>query len=368
MSEASKLQDWLAALPDHYREYRKPGGIWSMTTRRELCFCETYARECFSGAGIMVDLGCWFGATTFCFAKGLSQNNRAKQNRIIKAFDLFLWQDWMCRIADSIQMPIKYRAGESFFRDVQELLAPYQENVELHQEDLLAHQPTEESIEMLFIDAMKSWPLAEKIVEAFFPRLIPGVSVVVQQDFVYHAGGGAMNHLFMWRLRDYFEAIHFVPQSASLAFVCTKPIARTDLSALAIDSFTLEEIELAYEYSVGLVPEERGQILIEAAKLGFLIWRGYDKPALAQAERLTRAGVKFSEQIVSDTRALMRQRQSVASKRHDAATQDYLQSIESCLLELSAPPAANEPERSDGFSRVARKFRKFAPWKRRPTE
>jgi hypothetical protein len=359
-----RLHDWLGALPDHYRQYRKPEGIWSMTTRRELCFCETYARDCFSGTGIIVDLGCWFGATTFCFARGLKQNTHAKQYRRIEAFDRFVWDERWQRVADAIGMRVEYRPGENFFPEVEKLLSPFQELVLLHPGDLLDYQSSAVPVEMLFIDAMKSWPVAEKIVEAFFPRLIPNLSVVVQQDFVYHAGGGAMNHLFMWRLRDYFEPIHYVPESASLAFLCTKPIDRTELPALSLDSFQLEEIESAYEYSLRLVPEERGQILLEAARLAFLIWRAYYEPALAHAERLANEGVKFSEETFSDTRALIRQCQSDANTRHDTGTTDILKRIDSSVMRLAPTSAVSDSGTVPGLSRRAARVGKLAFWKK----
>ncbi len=338
------MQDWLSALPERYKTYRKANHPWSMTTNRELCFCESYARECFSGAGIIVDLGCWLGATTYSFAKGLAENIRARQNRIVHAFDLFVWKEWMRSVADTIQMPIRYQPEESFFHDVEKILAPYQDTIQLHQGDLLHYQPLQEPIEMLFIDAMKSWPLAEKIVTAFFPRLIPGTSVVVQQDFVYHSWVGATNHLLMWRLRDYFEPIHFVPGSASLAFVCKKQIHPADLADISVESFSLEEIGQAYDYALASVPEERGRLLIEAAKLSFLLERKYYQAALANAERLVAKNAKFSTEIILDIRRMIRAGKGSAGKESDAKVDrardlECLGTIESLLLEL-APPAA----------------------------
>ena len=112
----ARFSKWLRKLPRRYKKYRQPAGLWSMTIARELAFCESYARECFSGAGRIVDLGCWFGATTFSLARGLTKNRRAKNNRRIDAFDLFIWNKWMQLAADPIGMPVKYREGESFLR------------------------------------------------------------------------------------------------------------------------------------------------------------------------------------------------------------------------------------------------------------
>ena len=217
-----RFQKWLRKLPRRYKKYHQPQGLWSMTIPRELAFCESYARECFSGKGRMVDLGCWYGATTFSLARGLRRNWRARSNRIIEAFDLFLWNSWMDSVADHIKMPRMYEDGESFFHDVEKLLAPYRNVVRLYQQDLLEHEPEAKPVELLFVDAMKSWPLAKKIVTGFFPLLIPGVSVVVQQDFVFHNPIAATSHLLMWRMRDHFEWLHQIPGSGSVVFLVQK--------------------------------------------------------------------------------------------------------------------------------------------------
>ena len=318
-----------------------------MTTRRELCFCESYARECFSGAGIIADLGCWLGATTYCFARGLTENTAAKENRRIEAFDRFAWDDCWLPVAEAIQMPVKYHAGQSFFQEVQELLSPYRQIVQLHPGDLLEYVSSQEPIEMLFVDAMKSWPLARKIFSAFFPRLIAGVSVVVQQDFAYHVAGGAMNHLLMWRMRDYFRPIHFVPASASLAFLCTKPIAAADLPNASPTSFSLDEIDEAYDYSLAAVPEERGQLLIEAAKFSFLLERKHDEAALANAKRLLDKNKKFTAPVISDIARIIQARKTSQRREPNGNAGDIqlLAAIESVLPEL-APASAVVPPKS----------------------
>ena len=38
---------------------------------------------------------------------------------------------------------------------------------------------------MLFVDIAKTWALNDVVIEQFFPRLIPGRSVVVQQDYAF---------------------------------------------------------------------------------------------------------------------------------------------------------------------------------------
>lgn len=331
----ARFQKWLRKLPRRYKKYRQPESLWSMTIPRELAFCESYARECFSGKGRMVDLGCWYGATTFSLARGLRRNWRARGNRIIEAFDLFLWNSWMNPIADHIKMPRLYRDGESFFHDVQKLLAPYKNVVRLYQQDLLEFEPAAKPVELLFVDAMKSWQLAKRIVTGYFPLLMPGVSVVVQQDFVFHDPIAATSHLLMWRLRDHFEWLHQIPGAGSVAFLCKKQIEVNTLPDLTPESFTLDEIDQAYDYSLTCVPEEQRRSHIETAKLLFLLERGHDEAALKQARRLVQNKIKLQEHVLANTRgrveALIVRERMAPKESHDAHKLELLTEIASLL-------------------------------------
>jgi hypothetical protein len=300
------FQKWLKKLPRRYKKYRQPPGLWSMTIPRELAFCESYARECFSGAGRMVDLGCWLGATTFSLARGLTRNPRAQNNRHIDALDLFIWTTAMDAVAEKIGMPPKYRTGESFYEEVRKLIEPYKEIVRLHQEDLLEYEPAPEPVEFLFIDAFKTWPLAQKVVREFFPLLISDVSIVVQQDFIFHHPIAATSHLVMWRLRDHFQWLHQIPRSGSVVFLCKKQIEPAAfLSRLEPESFTLEEIDAAYDYSRACVVEDDRRVHIEATKLLFLIERGRYDAALKHAQWLVEKRIKFPKHVLADAQSLV---------------------------------------------------------------
>jgi hypothetical protein len=90
-----------------------------MTTRHELCFVEGYARDIFSGTGRIVDLGCWYGATTAALARGLRDNPCAEDNAVIEAFDLFIWKSWMDQHAERLmRLGKSYAVNDCFLPDV----------------------------------------------------------------------------------------------------------------------------------------------------------------------------------------------------------------------------------------------------------
>jgi hypothetical protein len=278
-----------------------------MTTDNELQFLETYAREQFTGAGRIVDLGCWFGATTMSLARGLAANRSARAHRTIEAFDLFEWHEWMDAVVQQVSLPRRFKNGESFYEDVQELLRPYGSLVRAEKRDLLRYVPPPVPIEFLFIDAMKSWDLAQTIVSGFFPLLIARTSYVVQQDFAYYFPEIATNHLIMWYLRDHFRCVHHVPQSCSVVFRCIKQPQASALPVFTPKLFTPETIEEAYEYSLACV-SPYARTMVGVAKLNFLIEQGHDEASREQMQRLTRCSSELSEPMLAEVKRAVAKR------------------------------------------------------------
>jgi hypothetical protein len=278
---------WVDGLPQRYRKYRRPPWVHGMTTDNELCFLETYAREVFSGAGRIVDLGCWFGATTLSLARGLAARGKAAPAGTIDALDRFEWESWMDPIAEKVSLPRRYAAGQSFYDEVKELLRPYAAVINVERQDLLRYTPPLTPVELLFIDAMKSWGLAQKIVCGFFPRLIAGCSYVVQQDFAYYHPVVATSHLSMWYLREHFRCVHHVPDSCSVVFFCTRPLEAAALPEFSPKLFTADLVEEAYEYCLGCV-QSNVRVMLEIAKLCFLIQEGHAQTAINQGHRVAR--------------------------------------------------------------------------------
>jgi hypothetical protein len=238
--------------------------------------------------------------------------------------------------ADPIGMPIKYSEGESFLPEVEKRLEPYQEIARLQQQDLMRYQPENAPVEFLFIDAFKTWELAGKIVRDFFPLLIPGMSLVVQQDFIFHQPVAATSHLLMWRLRDHFEWLHQIPRSGSVVFLCKKQIERSALPALEPESFSLAEIDEAYDYSRACVIEDDRRTHVEATKLLFLIERGHCDRALEHARWLMQNGIKLREHVLADAGNLIMQTLTELRARKDSAEDTERELDAKRLAEIAA--------------------------------
>ena len=237
----------------HYRLVTKRGDIFckSMLTILELAYLYSLGRDHFTGAGQVVDLGPYCGVGTFALASGLESNPRGKGGMIF-SYDIFLVEgyDWFF---DPGTVPPTRSAFPIYFN----LLRDYLHRIVPVPGDLLKMKWTGEPVEILFIDIAKSWALNDWVVSETFPCLIPGQSIVVQQDYV---------HYFEWWLQvvmeyysDRFEFLEVI-NGASGIFRSVAPIsreeARKDLSALSLS----QKMDLL-ERAAARVPPSAGEVL-----------------------------------------------------------------------------------------------------------
>jgi hypothetical protein len=276
-----------------------------MVTDEELHFLETYARFSYTGAGKIVDLGCWLGATTEALARGLRDNpSRNRFAQPIDSYDQFLWQEWMTPIAQGLGVPSAFREGDEFFNFAESALKESLPLVRLWRVDLAQEQIVREPVEFLMIDAMKSWPLANAISRSFLPKLIPGRSLVVQQDFGHYHQITATNHIFMWSLRDWLEPVHQIPASTSVVFFLTKRLTEPEVARIDPWRLPLEIIESAWRYSLSFANPTIAPA-IRYCKLLFLLEQRRFDAAVAAAQELRHAGVALDGPAWNDTVAML---------------------------------------------------------------
>lgn len=237
----------------------------SMTTANELKFLQRYARDFYSGKGKIVDLGTWLGATTEALAEGLSESPHSGCGKVLEAYDLFYWDEWMNPIKEAIEAKVDFRNGECFHAHVERSLAQYATWVTVYKADLSTYSPPNDwQIEFLFVDAMKNWELARSIASNFFSKLLPNASLVVQQDFAFYDPIVATNHLLMWHLRSFFEPLHHVRDSCSMVFITKQTPPLSEIPAYANDYFTEDEVQEAYRYCLPMVQESMRPSLLVA--------------------------------------------------------------------------------------------------------
>jgi hypothetical protein len=251
----------------------------------------------YKGVGAVVDLGCWLGSTTIALARGLDRNPHPNvRNTRIHAYDRFIWEEWMEKMCPFPGSKL-LRPGDSFLDEFQRRTAEWAKRIHVCQCDLLRAEWNGGPIELLLIDAMKSWDLANAIVHIFFPKLILGRSLILHQDFKnYYV---PWIHLLQYRFRNHFERVHDVGCGCTVTFRYTSAIPPEDLRIeYSPDSFSAEEIDAAYEYSMSLVGSEWGRAEVAAAKVTHFVNQNQLDAARSVYAEFESRGVHIENEVV----------------------------------------------------------------------
>ncbi len=270
--------------------------VLGMTTARERRWLAWYGRAVYRGDGAIADLGCWFGSSTAALAAGLVRNRReATKARKVDAFDLFEAGPWIEAPLAGTPYAGRFGPGESFLPAFLERTAPWRERIDAHTADLVTAAWDGGAVEMLFVDAMKSWPLVRGILRNFFPEVLPGRGVVAQQDFAHWYTPWI--HLVMHRLRPWYEPLWHVPESGTVLFRCraTPPddALRRDWS---FDDFDEREIAAAFAASLRIVGREMRPAVV-AARAMLEVHRGDLDRADSELRRARDAGLAFDADL-----------------------------------------------------------------------
>jgi hypothetical protein len=241
--------------------------VAGMLTNEERVWLRNYAATEYSGAGAIVELGCFVGSGSIALAEGLLDSRR-HPNAKVHAYDRFVWDKFLQAWWIERGFPPPRINGDSLLPEFLERTARWKHWLVVHEQDLNAAQWDETPIEFLFIDAMKSPRLAEAITQAFFPYLIPGLSFVAHQDFAHFFTSWI--HLLQFRLRDCFEALGATPGSSTVLFRCLKVPGNEQLHRLSLNNATHGEIEAAFDYSLGVVSEHQKRNVMAAKAMAYI--------------------------------------------------------------------------------------------------
>ena len=243
--------------------------LLGMITWNERAYLYWYGRHIFTGKGHMVDLGCWLGSTTISLAMGLERNRHATCRKLIHAHDEFVWRAYMDSGVKGTELEGKYRAGDSFLLEFERRTSAWRQYIKPCPGDLARGGWCGDPIEFLLIDAMKSWGAATGVVQNFFPALIPGVSIILHQDFAHWFT--AWIHPIHYRFRHYFEPVYDVPSSGSMVFRLSRALPYELLKQeWSAEQFSDREIDEAFAYSLDIVSSEKRANVIAAKTMYFL--------------------------------------------------------------------------------------------------
>jgi len=210
----------------------------TMLVPDELRLLNYLAEEYYAGEGAIVDAGCFLGGSTVALADGLRRNLRRRgrrEEKLIHSYDRFEIEGWTV----GSFFDKSARAGESFKPVYDRNVEPYAGLVEVHPGDIRLHPWAGGPVEILFIDVAKHWRVCDWVTWQFFPRLIPGRSLVVQQDYLFHHWV-AWIHVTMEFYSEYFEYVCDTGVN-SVVFRNTKRIPEGVLRERTVESLSTAE-------------------------------------------------------------------------------------------------------------------------------
>ncbi|MEA3004120.1 MAG: hypothetical protein QOH81_2908 [Sphingomonadales bacterium] len=196
-------------------------GVPTMLIDDELRLLESLTDEYYRD-GAIVDAGCFLGGSTIALASGLRRNLRRRgqpERPLIHSYDLFQIEDW----TRGIYFPESAKAGDSTRALFDRNISDHAPLIEVHEGDITRSRPPEGPVDILFVDVAKHWTTCDWITANLFPLLVPGRSVVVQQDYLYPEWTGWL-HVTMEYYADEFERLCDTG-SNSVAFLHTKAFA-----------------------------------------------------------------------------------------------------------------------------------------------
>jgi hypothetical protein len=193
-----------------------------------------------SGQGCIVDAGAFLGASTFCFAAGAAAGGRRDFHgrTLVHAYDYFNVVDRY--VGDRIARDFRQIAvGESYLDIFESQTAKYHDIIQAYPGDFLAHHWHEEPIEILFVDIAKTASLNAHVIGEFFPKLIPGHSIVVHQDY-YHCWHPYI-HITMEFFDEEFELVDEHVRHQSRVWRLMKPLSAEKIARMRTYDLSREE-------------------------------------------------------------------------------------------------------------------------------
>ncbi len=175
-----------------------------------------------------MDAGCFGGASTVAFCRGLKDSDRALTNNMIVAYDLFETD----RLSQSIfgQYGIEASLDQSFLPIFMDIIRGHESLVSIVKGSILDFGWSGGSIDILFLDVLKSQELNDHCMLAFLPDL-KEEGIIFHQDYIHDPLPWIP--LTMAALDDHFEMFGWCKNTA--VFRCVKSVDRNKISKVLED-------------------------------------------------------------------------------------------------------------------------------------
>jgi predicted O-methyltransferase YrrM len=305
------------------------------------------AKDYYTGEGSIFDAGICLGGCTESFARGLAARDSVPPLApIVHAYELGIAdEDYVTEFIRN-QYGEERHKGDSFVDIIQKNIdsMPCREAIRFFPGDIL-EQPYPASIEIMFLDVCKTQAINFKM-QQLFARLIPGKSIVIQQDYI-HAWSPYI-HTTMGYLAEYFEPVGPV-ECSSFVFLLKKKIPLEILNNDVFGSAPVEKLEeyLTHYYSYFLGELHRNTL--EMARAMLLFEKGEKKRCfdliseLSQKEKLPWNFVYTSEYLGAGplVRCNLNRKSPVFPMKHPNLSERRLQEIRKFTGEMDSGSQSN---------------------------
>ncbi len=222
----------------------------SMMSAAERRFLYGLAQQHYSGKGLIVDAGLFLGASTRCFGEGLKANTSAKlpRKKPIISFERGLINPGMPAFFKRNKVEFEGEVGESFESLLRENVAPVSDVVELRVGDIMETGKVDAPIEILYLDVLKSAEITSFVYKNYVQKLIPGVSIVLQQDYFFD--GLPFIKTYQENFARCFEYVGEICSMAVFRCIAPVPAVADDLEKTLSDEAQLRLASIALHRSV----------------------------------------------------------------------------------------------------------------------
>jgi hypothetical protein len=233
----------------------------TMLVPDELRLLYSLGRDYFRNEGYIVDAGCFLGGSTQALAHGVRANPawvRHPREAVIYSYDLFIVEPWTI----GIYFPDTTPLGTSFETIYRSNIEAVAEIVSVNAGNVMQAGLPPGDIEVMFIDLAKHWTVNDYLVRTFFPKLVPGRSIVIQQDYLFHSWNGWLP-VTMEYFADYFDVIDHT-QINSVAFFYKKKIPAEMLQSNLIESLGVNQMRSLANQSLARFSGRQRETLIQS--------------------------------------------------------------------------------------------------------
>lgn len=181
---------------------------------------------------VIIDAGCFLGGSTLGFATGLADRGSNVDPGCLHSYDMFIAPN----DGYSLSMMPGKTPGASVRDIFDRAVSDYRDAITVHEGDILKASIPKSPFAILFVDVAKTRDINARILREFFPKMVPGKTILIQQDFNDHSCPWVNSS--MEKLADYFD--HLCDESGSRVYLYRETVPQSALEAAASMGFDEE--------------------------------------------------------------------------------------------------------------------------------